>query len=182
MYGANNEYYRSPDGQEKDIEFAQSKGDQNILFENKDGFLQFNDNSGGLDYLGTSRSAVYFDFDNDGDQDIMTNEYHGSAKLFKNTAADRNANWVKIIVKSKEKSTCSDAIGTLIELTTPDGTVQWKEVHSTTGYLSGHPKIQHFGLGNHQYFRLKVTWPNGKKENFQFEKVNSSITLSQENK
>jgi len=37
----------------------------------------------------------------------------------------------------------------------------WREIHSTTGYLSVHPKIQHFGLGNDLKVAITVKWSNG---------------------
>ena len=37
----------------------------------------------------------------------------------------------------------------------------WREVHSTTGYLSGHPKAQYFGLGRDSIADVRIIWPSG---------------------
>ena len=158
-------YYSSPDGESKSVTYATSHAEANIFFENKNGSLEVVDGKSGLNYLGTSRSAAYFDMDNDGDLDIITNEYQAAAKLFKNPAEQNQNNWVKIKVQGKpEQKVSKDAIGTTLILTLPSGEQLWREVHSTTGYLSGHPKLQHFGLGQSQTFKLEIQWSDGSKQ------------------
>jgi hypothetical protein len=179
VYGKNNEYYRSPDNEFLEVVYAQSKGDKNILFENKNGFLEKKVDTGGLDFEGTSRSAAYFDFDNDGDLDIITNEYHGTAKLFKNNASSNSKNWLKIKLKSEEINSNKDAIGATILLETPDGQVQWQELHSTLGYLSTHPKIFHFGLDDQTSCSLKIHWTNGEIQSFEVDKTNTVLEIIQ---
>ena len=44
----------------------------------------------------------------------------------------------------------------------PDGQKIWREVRSTDGYMSVHPKQQHFGVGSANEVDVEVTWPNGK--------------------
>jgi enediyne biosynthesis protein E4 len=42
----------------------------------------------------------------------------------------------------------------------------WREVFSTIGYLSVHPKEQHVGLGRDRFADVTVTWPDGSRETF----------------
>ena len=162
VYGTDNAYYQGAEGQKKDVQFYQSNADANVFFENKDGGLNLLSTTGGLNYKGTSRSAAYFDMDQDGDSDIIINEYQGSAKIFKNNAEKNSNNWVKIKLVGDPKNQMSrDAIGATITLKTVKGDTQWKEVYSTTGYLSAHPKWIHFGLGDQQDFDIEIKWPNG---------------------
>jgi hypothetical protein len=42
----------------------------------------------------------------------------------------------------------------------------WREVFSTTGYLSVHPKEQHLGIGDATSADVTVLWPSGEKETF----------------
>ena len=164
VYGSSNEYYSSPEGEAKDVTYAKSNDEANILFSNEQGTLEIVTNSGGLDYSGTSRSAAFFDMDNDGDLEVVVNDYQNRARLFRNnTEQEANANnWVAIKLNGdpSQKMT-KDAIGTALIVTTPDGEKQWKEVYSTTGYLSVHPKICHFGLGAAKTCNLEIRWPNG---------------------
>ena len=179
IYGKEGEYYQVKDDLKVERVFAQSRGDKNLLFENKNGFLEIKSNSGGLDYLGTSRSAVYADIDNDGDLDIITNEYHGDTRVFRNNSSTSNANWLHIRLQSDGPKSTRDAIGAHIKVTTPDGNMQLKELHSTTGYLSAHPKRLHFGLGNSKSCSIKIVWPNGELEELDLKEVNRIIEIKQ---
>jgi len=163
VYGTENPYYQDPESEQSNVLFAQSQAENNVFFENKNGWLNVLPTIGGLNYKGTSRSAAYFDMNQDGDSDIVINEYQGQAKLFQNNAEKNSNNWVKIKLVGDPKHQISrDAIGATITLTSSTGHAQWKEVYSTTGYLSAHPKWIHFGLGNNKQISLAIKWPNGK--------------------
>ncbi|MEM9549047.1 MAG: CRTAC1 family protein [Bacteroidota bacterium] len=164
VYGNSNEYYSSPEGEAKEVTYANSNNEANILFSNEQGTLEIVTNSGGLDYSGTSRSAAFFDMDNDGDLEVVVNDYQNKAKLFRNNTKQEATtnNWVAIkLIGDPSQKITKDAIGTALILTTPDGEKKWKEVYSTTGYLSVHPKICHFGLGAAKKCSLEIRWPNG---------------------
>ena len=175
VYGTENPYYQGSENNKTNIRYAQSKAENNIFFENKNGWLNVVPTPGGLNYEGTSRSAAYFDMDQDGDSDIVINEYQGQAKLFQNNAEKNSNNWVKIKLIGDPKHQISrDAIGAAITLTSDTGHTQWKEVYSTTGYLSAHPKWIHFGVGNNQQINLEIKWPNGHIQQVQNVEVNKS--------
>lgn len=162
VYSNENEYYRDSEGEAKDISLASSNEESNILFENRNGLLEVVTHSGGLDYSGTSRSAAYLDMDNDGDMDVVVNDYTGKARLFRNNAEQHSNNWASIkLVGDPTNQISKDAIGATIILTTSAGDQLWKEIHSTTGYLSVHPKTSHFGLGKLKNYTLEIRWPNG---------------------
>ena len=44
---------------------------------------------------------------------------------------------------------------------TEGGKKVWRTIQGSTGYLSAHPKQQHFGLGDEQLATVSVRWPNG---------------------
>ncbi len=183
VYSNENEYYQSPEGEAKDISLADSNEEPNVLFENNNGFLEVATQSGGLDYSGTSRSAAYLDMDNDGDLDIVVNDYTGKARLFRNNAEQNSNNWASIkLIGDPTKQISKDAIGASIILTTDTGDQRWKEVHSTTGYLSVHPKACHFGLGEIKTYHLEIRWPNGYVQKMKNLEVNRHYDISyQEN-
>ena len=57
-----------------------------------------------------------------------------------------------------------DAIGARLLLTTEDSLQVWREVHGTIGYLSVHPREQHFGMGASTEGKVAIIWPNGDRE------------------
>jgi len=162
VYGVENPYYAAPDGEAKAVVFATSNAEKNIFFENRDGVLNVVPASP-LAYQSTSRSAAYLDFDHDGDLDVVVNEFQGPARLFRNGAEQNHNHWVSIELEGNPARSNRDAIGASLIITLPDGQQLWEEVHSTTGYLSGHPKAVHFGLGAATHFQLRVRWPGGEQ-------------------
>lgn len=160
VYSTENPFYYGSD-EAKDISYAESDREKNVFFVNEDGLLVNHASQLGADLLSNSRSAAYLDFDNDGDEDVIINNYHDQAVFLKNTVRNGN-NWLKIkLIGDPEHGVNRDAIGTSMTVMTGSGAKQWREVHSTTGYLSVHPKEQHFGLGSEEKATITVKWPNG---------------------
>ena len=178
VYGSENPYYSNPDGKTQEVIFAASQAAPNVFFENKKGVMQVVEKRSGLDYAGTSRSAAYFDMDNDGDLDIVVNDYQGSAKLFRNHTEQLHNYWAKIkLIGVPNQKVPKDAIGSSLVLTTSQGKQLWKEVYSTTGYLSDHPQHLHFGLGNSPLFDIEIRWSNGHIQQFKNLPANQIHTL-----
>lgn len=164
VYSAENPYYTSPDGKVLDITLAQSQAEKNILFENREGRLNVVEAKSGLDYEGTSRSAAYFDYDQDGDLDIIVNEFQAGARLFENTLKAGAYNWLKVKLRGNVDRSNRDAVGAQLILRLPNDQRLWREIHSTDGYLSVHPKTAHFGVGQATTVDLEIIWPDGTRE------------------
>ena len=179
VYSDENPYYTSPDGEAIDITLAQSLAEKNILFENSDGQLNVVESDSGLDYKGTSRSAAYFDYDQDGDLDIIVNEFQAGARLFENTASTDDFNWLKVKLAGNPNKSNRDAIGAQLIVVLPDGRQLWREVHSTDGYLSVHPKMMHFGVGQADQVDLKIIWPDGTQEEYKDLTINKIHRFNQ---
>ncbi|MFT6129519.1 MAG: hypothetical protein ACJATN_001243 [Neolewinella sp.] len=177
VYGEDNPYYTTADGTQAAVTFATSNAEKNILFENDKGRLNTRP-ADPLAYEGTSRSAAYFDFDKDGDLDVVVNDYQGKARLFRNNTAKDN-HWTSLQLTTDAKQGNRDAIGAVAIVTLPNGQQLWRGIHSTTGYLSAHPKAVHFGLGNATEFDLEVRWPNGEVANFKALAVDKAHYVSQ---
>ncbi|MFK5984003.1 MAG: CRTAC1 family protein [Pseudomonadota bacterium] len=184
LYSSKNPYYTDPkDNEKKNVYIPVSTKESNVFFLNHGGKLKNLSHQSGLDLLGNSRSAAYFDFDNDGDLDIILNNYHAKAVVFQNSARQRiGNNWIKIrVLGDPDKGTSRDAIGARIVVTSNQKHQIWREVHSSTGYLSVHPKIQHFGLGKALNANIKVVWPNGKIQTIKDVPTNNSYIIDQKN-
>ena len=178
LYSSENPYFRDSKGNERDILMPVSEKEENIFFENNAGKLTANKGSLGLNLLSNSRSASYFDYDNDGDLDIIINNFQEPAALFQNNLKT-DFNWLKVkLVGSSAKKVTADAIGARIYVTLPNGKIIWREIRSTDGYMSVHPKQQHFGLGKADTVSITIKWPNGQVSSFDSVKANQALTYS----
>lgn len=103
---------------------------------------------------------IAFDYDKDGDLDVLATRLQ-SLVLYDSLATDTpNRHWVAITLEGTTSN--RNAIGTRIELETPDGTIQTKHVVAGASYMNGTSLVQHFGLGDSdQITSLKIRWPDG---------------------
>lgn len=109
-----------------------------------------------------SRSSVIFDLDNDGDLDIVTNEFNGeSLVLVSNLAQSGHAlNWLKV----RLIGTQSNRGGVGARVTVKAGERAWTQVlDGKSGYLSQSLKPLYFGLGKAAAVdEVQVQWPSGR--------------------
>jgi hypothetical protein len=134
-----------------------------VFFVNTNGTLQEETANSGAAPAGNARSVAYFDADADGDLDMVVNNFNTPAMVYRNNASGNH--WMKLrLTGDPSKGVTRDAIGAKITVDTPSQEGMWREVFSTIGYLSVHPKEQHVGLGADKTADVTITWPNGEKE------------------
>lgn len=109
-----------------------------------------------------SRSAAIFDLDNDGDLDIVTNDFNGPPQvLVSDLAAHRTIHWLKVRVQGTRGN--RDGIGALVTVVKADGSRQMKQVDGKSGYLSQSEMPLYFGLGVADGVQeIDVKWPGGR--------------------
>ena len=131
------------------------------LFRNKgDGtFQEISENAGAyFQRAAVSRGAIFGDYDNDGDVDLLVTQSNGPVTLLRNETKTQN-NWMS--VKTVGVISNRDGIGTRITLMT-GGRMQWQEVNPAASYMSAHDARCYFGLGaNTTVDRLEVRWQSG---------------------
>ena len=178
VYSSENPFYFERQEQSKSISYAESNRERNVFFVNDNGQLVNQAERLGTDIYSNARSASYFDYDEDGDLDILINNYHEEATLLENKTG-KNNNWIKIkLIGDPKEYVNRDAIGSALIVMNEDGLSIWREIHSTTGYLSVHPKQQHFGLGKITEVSVEVRWSNGTKKIIDGLKANKSYEIS----
>lgn len=130
------------------------------LFRNKgDGTFQEDSESAGIYFqrAAVSRGALFGDYDNDGDVDMLVTQSNGPATLLENWETQSNSVSIKTVGVISNR----DGIGTRITLTA-GGRTQIQEVNPGGSYLSSHDPRSHFGLGaNTAIDRLEVRWQSG---------------------
>ncbi|MDJ0838817.1 MAG: CRTAC1 family protein [Acidobacteriota bacterium] len=136
--------------------------ESNVFFVNEGGKLENRSTESGADLLGNSRSAAYLDIEGDGDLDMILNNYHGPAVLYRNNAERYKRNWLRLQLDGDPaKGSNRDAIGARILITPKGGPVVWREISGSIGYLSQHPKEVHAGLADATEADVTIIWPNG---------------------
>lgn len=176
VYSRENPFYFERQSDSKSIVYAQSDREKNVFFVNEANTLTNKAEQLGVALNSNARSASYFDHDLDGDLDIVINNYHDKANLLENTSKNTN-HWIKIkLIGNPDKKINRDAIGSSIVLNSKNHKNIWREIHSTTGYLSGHPKMQHFGIGKDKKVTIQVRWSNG--ESYSIKNVEANCTYS----
>jgi len=109
--------------------------------------------------LGT-RSSVMFDLDDDGDLDIVTNEFGARPQvLISDLAQGPGINYIEIELVGSKSS--RDALGARVRVRTTD-MEQTQRNDGKSGYLSQSSMPLYFGLGAATAIdSIEVTWPSG---------------------
>jgi hypothetical protein len=111
----------------------------------------------------SSRSSAIFDIDNDGDLDIITNEFGGSPQvLISDLAQKKNINYLKVKLVGTVSN--KNAIGARVTIFYGDAK-QVRYLDAKSGHLSQSQIPLYFGLGNNKAVdRIEVVWPSGGKQ------------------
>jgi hypothetical protein len=110
-----------------------------------------------VDRIEDGRGLSLFDFDGDGQVDILVRNYRQPAQLLRNTGGAQH--WVAFKLTGTKSN--RDAVGARVTLTS-GGKRQMREVTCGSGYLSNQSLVQHFGLGRAtQADEVEVRWPSG---------------------
>ncbi|KEQ18115.1 cytochrome c peroxidase [Endozoicomonas numazuensis] len=135
-------------------EFQQSRA---RLFINL-GNMKFSEQAveAGLSQVIDGRGVSCFDYQQDGDIDVVVSNWEGSPNLFEN-ANPKGNHWLSIRLIGPPGNT--EALGAKIRLYTQNG-AQFREVRFENNYVSTHSRQQHFGLSKLEKIeRLEIDWP-----------------------
>ena len=121
--------------------------------------------SGSFTVMGNegSRSSVIFDLDEDGDLDIVTNEYNDPPQvLISNLSDKRQINFIKVELVGKGSN--RDGLGAVVEVGAGLRTLT-QQNDGKSGYLSQSSLPLYFGLGDAEKINsIKVRWPSGRQQ------------------
>lgn len=127
------------------------------------GFMSEEGEARGVFDKGQGRSIVAFDYDRDGDLDLLLTNHAGSPRLFRNDGGNLRA-WLRVGVEGTSSN--RDGRGAKVRVQVePDGPWQVREVGVASHFLGEGELIQHFGLGAgfelevDTVHRVEVEWP-----------------------
>jgi cytochrome oxidase Cu insertion factor (SCO1/SenC/PrrC family) len=124
------------------------------------------DRSGKIQVWGAlgSRSAVILDLDQDGDLDIVTNDFHSPPLVLVSDLSERLKTLRYLQVQLRGTKSNRDGLGAKVQIEVGDRVLT--QVHDgQSGYLSQSSLPLYFGLGNAQTVdKITVTWPSGQMQ------------------
>ena len=131
--------------------------------------------------MSKSRSVNSFDYDNDGDLDLIVTDFNLNVNLWENKSIDSYyteeimGSWVKIFLEGTTSN--RDGLGSLVQIDFEDGSSQVRQ-YTGSGYQ--HQSIQslHFGSStNDNISSITVTWPSGVQETHYNLQTNSTYRI-----
>nr|MBA4167585.1 CRTAC1 family protein [Chitinophagaceae bacterium] len=135
---------------------------------------------------GISRGSVVFDYDNDGDLDLLVvNQKPISGNfgepsrtiLYRNDSA--MGNWLKVRLNGVDAD--MNGIGARVRVVA-GGLSMIREIDGGSSHLSQNSTIAHFGLGNAAMVdSVIVTWVGGKSQVLLKQKVNQTLNIRENN-
>lgn len=152
---------------------------QNFFFLNqretgRTGFVDMSEESQ-TNGLAPSRSVDAFDYDNDGDLDLLVGNANEAPYLYENQSFAKN--WLQITLEGTISN--RSAYGSVVRVKAGPGT--YYRYHIGVGFLAQNQQPLHFGLNTARTVdEILVRWPNGKEERIEEDiKVNQRITIKE---
>lgn len=111
-----------------------------------------------------SRSSVIFDLDNDGDLDIVTNDFNSQPMVLVSNLAERRQPLHYLQLHLVGTQSNRDGLGARVRVQTPTST--YTKVHDgQSGYLSQSALPLYFGLGeSNRVEQIEILWPSGQTQ------------------
>jgi enediyne biosynthesis protein E4 len=126
----------------------------------------------------SSRSAAIFDLDNDGDLDIVTNDFNAEPQvLISDLAQRRQIHWLKVVLNGTVSN--RNGLGATVRVRA-GGQVYTKYNDGKSGYLSQSVLPLYFGLGDAAKIdRVEVDWPSGRHQVFTDAPINRTLPVTE---
>jgi hypothetical protein len=129
-----------------------------------------------------SRGAAFGDIDNDGDIDVVVNNIHAPARLLINNIGNRQ-HWIGLRLlgrAGRPGGEGRDMLGARVEIVRGDGLTLRRRVRTDGSYASANDPRVLAGLGESTMPpRVRVSWPDGKTEEWAEVPVDRWATLRQ---
>ncbi len=137
----------------------------------------------GIADTGQGRGLLHFDYDLDGDLDVVISNYADTPIVYRNDGGNNN-NWLRVEAEGTVSN--RDGIGAFVTIVpdkdNPDE-LQVREIHSGESYLAQSESVAHFGLGDLSgtVDIVEVFWPaSGIVQRFTDVPVNSILNAQEQ--
>ncbi|MCP4192348.1 MAG: hypothetical protein GY768_17180 [Planctomycetaceae bacterium] len=157
-------WYKAPILKEKNLAFRNQRSARDrVKFENVS-------EQWGVDSLGISFGAAFGDLDNDGDLDLIVNNFDAAPSVYRN-GSPVSANRLKLALRGIKSN--SQGYGAVIRA---GEQMRWFNPHN--GYMSSNDPFVYFGLGKQEIVpEVKIRWPSGTVQTLTNVVANQLITV-----
>lgn len=131
----------------------------------------------GLGHPGFSNGSAYADLDNDGDLDLLVNNFNMPAFVYRNNTEKLQRNFIKLKLQGEGKNT--KAIGSIIDIYLKDEVIR-QELIPTRGFQSSVDYDLTIGLGDRQEIdSIRVVYPDKSIQVIDHPEINRMLVLDQ---
>ncbi|MFQ5423254.1 MAG: CRTAC1 family protein [Phycisphaerae bacterium] len=163
-------------------------GDMEFEWSDEPTYLWLNDGDGtfteaaaaaGLAHTLMGRGLLTFDYDNDGDQDVVIFSNLGPLMLFRNELSASITRWLRIFLDTHaDASIAPNGVGSRVILTA-GGQTQLRTIDAGCNHLSQSEMSAHFGLGTASIIdQVRIEWTNGDVTLLDHVATNRTLTLT----
>ncbi|MFD1095670.1 FG-GAP-like repeat-containing protein [Salegentibacter chungangensis] len=132
----------------------------------------------GLGHPGFSNGSAYADLDNDGDLDLLVNNFNMPAFVYRNNTEKLGRNYIKLSLEGESGNT--KAIGSIVDIYLGDEIIR-QELIPTRGFQSSVDYEMTIGLGDKKKIdSLRVVYPNKRMTVLHDPEINEVLELRQE--
>lgn len=118
---------------------------------------------------GVARAAIFGDYDNDGDMDVVVTHSGGPARVLRNDGGN-DRSWLRVTLPG------AGGLGARVTVTV-GGRVQVRDVRRGSSYLASNDPRVLFGLGDADTVdRVHIRWPGGRERTFENVHANQELT------
>lgn len=146
----------------------------NLLLQLDDGTFKEAGETAGLVSLHRGRGAALVDLNADGLLDVAVVNRRAQMEVWQNVT-ETSGNWLAIAVSQPAPNT--HGVGAWIELSAPDQPPQLREITVGGGHAGGSAGFHHFGLGQAEQVKIRITWPGGNRSDWIAVNPNRFYTL-----
>jgi len=126
-----------------------------------------------------SRSSVIFDLDNDGDLDIVTNEFNGVPMVLISNLAQVNKAMRYLKIRLVGSTSNKGGVGAKVMVRAGENSYT-QVLDGKSGYLSHSLKPLYFGLADaEEVDEIKIQWPSGKIQSVSAPKINTLLEITE---
>ncbi len=147
--------------------------DRSKLFMNGGGRFRERAERHGIIDEGSGRAVVCFDYDRDGDTDVLVGNHNDRPRLYRNDGGNSRS-FLDVALVDDGPNTAG--VGARVYVTA-NGDTQMREMRCGSNYVSQNPTEAHFGLGDALSARVRIVWPDGEVQRLGRVGANQLLTV-----